>query len=228
MGSYKGAGDALPFLTAAEREKEVALATRIFEKWNAKIGDNTALRGVPLYLAFMHTGSGIKILENNSRPGDPEIINILPVLKDDFVSICFKILDANLTHIELKKVATVLTYKVPPGYGGYADVFPALVDKAAVDTPVDLSAAYMLASKYGDNLRIYPGAMEVREGQVYALKSRAVGVLGVGETIEDARQVSLEGARAIEGGAMWNRTDIASKKHIAQSVSHMESLRRKQ
>jgi phosphoribosylamine--glycine ligase len=228
MGSYKGAGDALPFLTAAEREKEVALATRIFEKWNAKIGDNTALRGVPLYLAFMHTGSGIKILENNSRPGDPEIINILPVLKDDFVSVCFKILDCNLTHIELKKVATVLTYKVPPGYGGYADVFPALVDKAAVDTPVDLSAAYMLASKYGDNLRIYPGAMEVREGQVYALKSRAVGVLGVGETIEDARQVSLEGARAIEGGAMWNRTDIASKKHIAQSVSHMESLRRKQ
>jgi len=228
MGSYKDAGDALPFLTAAEREKEVALATRIFEKWKAKIGDNTALRGVPLYLAFMHTGSGIKILENNSRPGDPEIINILPILKDDFVDVCFKMLEGNLNHVELKKAATVLTYKVPSGYGGYADVFPALVDEAAVDTPVDLSAAYMLAGRHGDNIRIYPGAMEVREGQVYALKSRAVGVLGVGETIEEARQVSLEGARAIEGGAMWNRTDIASKKHIAQSISHMESLRRKQ
>jgi phosphoribosylamine--glycine ligase len=226
MGSYKNVGDALPFLTAAERVKEVALATRIFEKWKAKIGDDTALRGVPLYLAFMHTGAGIKILENNSRPGDPEIINILPILKDDFVDVCFKILEGNLTRVELKKVATVLTYKVPPGYGGYADVFPTLVDKAAIDTPVDLSAAYMLASRYGDNIRIYPGAMEVREGQVYALKSRAVGVLGVGETIEEARQVSLEGARAIEGGAMWNRTDIASKKHIAQSVSHMERLRR--
>ncbi len=228
MGSYKDAGDKLPFLNAGEREKEVGLATRIFEKWKAKIGDNTALRGVPLYLAFMHTGSGIKILENNSRPGDPEIINVLPILKDDFTSVCFKILDGNLTKIELKNVATVLTYKVPPGYGGYADVFPTLVDKSAVDTPVDLSAAYMLASRYGDNIRIYPGAMEVREGQVYALKSRAVGVLGIGETIERARQVSLEGTRAIEGGAMWNRTDIASKKHIAQSVSHMESLRRKQ
>jgi phosphoribosylamine--glycine ligase len=225
MGSYKGVGDTLPFLTAAERERELALAAKIFEKWKKKIADETALRGVPLYLAFMHTGAGIKILENNSRPGDPEIINILPILKDDFVDVCFRILEGNLTGVELEKAATVLTYKVPSGYGGYADVFPSLVDKAAVDTPVDLSKAYALARKYGDRLCVYPAAMEVRDSQVYALKSRAVGVLGVGETVEAARNVSLEGAQAIEGGALWNRTDIASKQHIAQSVSHMERLR---
>jgi len=227
MGSYKGVGDTLPFLTAAERERELALAARIFEKWKTKIGDDTALRGVPLYLAFMHTGAGIKILENNSRPGDPEIINILPILKDDFVDVCFKILEGNLTRVELEKAATVLTYKVPPGYGGYADVFPGLVDKAAVGTPVDLSEAYVLSSKYDDRVRVYPAAMEIRGSQVYALQSRAVGVLGVGENIEEARQLSLEGTRAIKGGAMWNRSDIASKQHIAQSVSHMERLRRK-
>jgi phosphoribosylamine--glycine ligase len=227
MGSYKAAGDALPFLTAAERERELALATRIFEKWNAKIGDASALRGVPLYLAFMHTGSGIKILENNSRPGDPEIINILPVLEDDFVDVCFKILDGNLTRVGLERAATVLTYKVPPGYGGYADVFPDLVNKAAVDTPVDLSKAYALARKYGERIRVYPGAMEVRGSKVYALKSRAVGVLGVGANIEEARKVSLEGAQAIKGGALWYRTDVASKQHLAQSMSHMEQLRRK-
>ena len=227
MGSYKDVADTLPFLTAAERERELELATRIFEKWKTKIGDDSALRGVPLYLAFMHTGAGLKILENNSRPGDPEIINILPILKDDFVDVCFKILEGNLTRVELEKAATVLTYKVPPGYGGYADVFPGLVDKAAVDTPVDLSKAYGLTSRYGERIRIYPGAMEVRDSQVYALKSRALGVLGVGENIEEARQISLEGAYAIKGGAMWNRTDIASKQHIAQSVSHMERLRHK-
>ena len=227
MGSYKGVGDTLPFLTAAEREREFALATKIFEKWKTKIGDESALRGVPLYLAFMHTGAGIKILENNSRPGDPEIINVLPILKDDFVDVCFRILEGNLTGVELEKAATVLTYKVPPGYGGYADVFPGLVDKAAVDTPVDLSKAYALSRKYGDRIRVYPAAMEARDSQVYALKSRAVGVLGVGETVEAARSVSLEGAQAIEGGALWNRTDIASKEHIAQSLSHMERLRGK-
>ncbi len=227
MGSYKDAGYVLPFLTAAERERELELATRIFEKWKAKIGDDSALRGVPLYLAFMHTGTGLKILENNSRPGDPEIINILPILKDDFVDICFKVLEGNLKRVELEKAATVLTYKVPHGYGGYASVFPSMVDAEAIDTPVDLSKAYALASKYGDRVRVYPAAMEVKGTQVYALKSRAVGVLGVGENIEEARQISLQGVREIIGGAMWNRTDIASKQHIAKSISHMEQLRRK-
>jgi phosphoribosylamine--glycine ligase len=227
MGSYKGADDKLPFLTAEDRENELALATKIFKKWKAKINDDTALRGVPLYLAFMHTGSGIKVLENNSRPGDPEIINILPVLKDDFVDVCFRILEGNLTSVELEKAATVLIYKVPPGYGGYAEVFPSLVDGESVSTAVDFSEVHTLTSKYGDRIRIYPGSMGLRNGKSYALKSRAVGVLGIGGNIEDARQISLEGTRAIKGGALWNRTDIASKQHIGKSLSHMDRLRRK-
>ncbi len=227
MGSYKDSCDKLPFMTAADRERELAVATKIFDKWRRKLKDDSALRGVPLYLAFMHTVGELKILENNSRPGDPEIITILPVLKDDFVDVCFKMLEGSLTRVELEKAATVLTYKVPPSYGGYADAFPSMVDKAAVDAPVDLSKAYALASKYGDRIRVYPAAMENRNGKVYALKSRAVGVLGVGRDIEEARKISLEGTKAITGGAMWNRRDIASKQHIAKSVSHMEKLRRK-
>ncbi len=227
MGSYKAAGEALPFLIPTERERELALATRIFEKWKGKIGDNTALRGVPLYLAFMHTGTGLKILENNSRPGDPEIINILPILEDDFVDVCLRILEGNLTRINLQKAATVLTYKVPPGYGGYADVFPGFVDQTSVGTPIDMTKAHVAASKYGERIRIYLGALEVRDGQIYAMESRAVGVLGIGEDIEEARLISLEGTRSIKGGAMWNRSDIASKQHIASSVSHMERLRRR-
>jgi phosphoribosylamine--glycine ligase len=227
MGSYKDVDDELPFLTAADRENELALATKIFQKWNTKISDDSALRGVPLYLAFMHTGAGIKVLENNSRPGDPEIINILPILKDDFVDVCYKILDSNLTRVDLERAATVLTYKVPPSYGGYADVFPSLVDNAAVGTTVDFSEIHALMSRYDNRIRVYPGSMELRNGKTYALKSRAVGVLGISESIEEARQISLKGAKAIKGGALWNRMDIASKQHIAKSLSHMERLRRK-
>jgi phosphoribosylamine--glycine ligase len=227
MGSYKDSGDTLPFMTTADRNRELITATKIFEKWKKKVKDETALRGVPLYLALMHTGDGLKILENNSRPGDPEIINILPILKEAFVDVCFKILDGNLARVELEKAATVLTYKVPPNYGGYADVFPSMVDKTSVDTTVNLSKAYALTSKYGNRIRVYPAAMEIRNGEAYALKSRAVGVLGVGKNIEEARQISLEGIKAVQGGALWNRMDIASKRHIAKSVNHMEKLRRK-
>jgi phosphoribosylamine--glycine ligase len=226
MGSYKDVVDWLPFLTSAERDQELALADKVFKGWKAKITDDSALRGVPLYLAFMHTGKGIKILEINSRPGDPEIINLLPIIKDDFVDVCLKMAQGNLTGVELEKAATVLTYKVPVDYGGYADVFPNQVDKAAVNMPVDLTKAQALSKKYGNNIRIYPGSMETRSGKNYALKSRAIGILGIGGSIEEARQISQEGAKAITGGALWNRTDVAAKQHIQKSVNHMEKLRR--
>jgi phosphoribosylamine--glycine ligase len=226
MGSYKNVGDVLPFLTNADRAKEMEIVNRIFKKWKPE--DNTGLRGVPFYVAFMHTGKESKILENNSRPGDPEIINILPILKDDFVDVCFKILEGNLTRVEVEKASTVVTYKAPPNYGGYIDAFPQLVDKGEIGKPVDLTKAYELTRKYGDRIRIYPAAMELRNGETYALKSRAVGVVGVGENIETARQISLEGIEAIKGGALWHRKDIASKQHIEKSIRHMEELRRKQ
>jgi phosphoribosylamine--glycine ligase len=225
MGSYKDVGDVLPFMTAADRVKEVEIVRRIFEKWEVK--DGNSLRGVPFYVAFMHTGKEPKILENNSRPGDPEIINILPVLKDDFVDVCFKILEGNLTKIELKKAATVVTYKVPPNYGGYMEAFPQLVNKNEIGKPVNLTKAYELTKKYGEKIRIYPASMEIRNGETYALKSRAVGVVGIGEDMEEARKISLDGIKAIKGGALWHRKDIASKRHIEKSMRHMEKLRLK-
>jgi len=225
MGSYKDVSDVLPFMSDADRAKEIEIVTRIFEK--LKAADNKALRGIPFYVAFIHTSKGPKILENNSRPGDPEIQNILPILKDDFVDVCYKILEGNLTRIELEKAATVLTYKVPPNYGGYSSIFPNLVNKKEIGKPVNLIKAYELTRKYGEKIRVYPASMELRNSETYALKSRAISVIGIDENIEAARQISLEGIKAIEGGALWHRTDIASKQHIEKSMRHMEELRRR-
>jgi phosphoribosylamine--glycine ligase len=199
---------------------------RIFNRWKRK--DAAGLRGIPLYVAFMHTGKKPKILENNSRPGDPEIINILPILKQDFVDVCFKILDGSLTRVDLERAATVVTYKVPPDYGGYSDAFPGILNRSEIGTPVNLNHANELNKTYGDKIRIYPAAMEIRDGKTYALKSRAVAVLGKAEHIEAARQICLSGINAITGGALWYRTDIASEQHINESKKHMEKLRPKQ
>lgn len=224
MGSYKDTGDILPFLNSTDRERELEIVDRIFENWKRR--GSSALRGIPLYLAFMHTKDGVRILENNSRPGDPEIINILPILKDDFVDVCFRMLEGNLTKLDVRKAATVVTYKVPPNYGGYADMFPALVNRKENGGPVDLTGAYKLHKKYGQDIRVYPGSMEQRDGATYALKSRAVCVVGVGNSIEEARSISLEGIEAIRGGGLWNRTDIASEQHVRKSTLHMKELRR--
>ncbi|MCW3994031.1 MAG: hypothetical protein NWE85_05665, partial [Candidatus Bathyarchaeota archaeon] len=111
--------------------------------------------------------------------------------------------------------------------GGYSSIFPNLVNKEDIGKPVNLTKAYELTRKYDDRIRVYPASMELRDSETYALKSRAVCVIGIGENIETARQISLEGIKAIKGGALWHRTDIASKRHIEKSMRHMEELRRR-
>jgi phosphoribosylamine-glycine ligase len=68
--------------------------------------------------------------------------------------------------------------------------------------------------------------MELRDGENFALGSRTVAVVGLGESIEEARDKSLKGIAAIQGGSLWNRKDVALKEHIIRSVKHMEELRR--
>jgi len=225
MGSYKDAGDYLPFMRRADWEEEKRIVERIFAKLRGD-GENAGLRGIPFYEAFIHTRKGPMILENNSRPGDPEIQNILPILKDDFVEICFKMIEGTLTHVDIERKATVVIYKAPPSYGGYGDMFPELVETGEVGTPVSLDEAEGLSAKYNDDIRFYPGSMELKDdGKIYALKSRAICVVGAGDDIQSARTVSLEGIRAIKGGALWYRKDIASKEHIEKSINHMKKLR---
>ncbi len=52
-------------------------------------------RGV-LYGGFILTAEGPKVLEFNARFGDPEAMNVLPILDEDFVEICGDIVDGKL------------------------------------------------------------------------------------------------------------------------------------
>jgi phosphoribosylamine--glycine ligase len=225
MGSYKNVGDILPFMTKTDKDKEIRIMNRIFQELKGRTESNSALRGVPFYTAFIHAKEGPKILENNSRPGDPEIISILPLLKDDFIDVCLSMVDGNLTKVELENEASVVTYKAPATYGDYVDFFQDKVKQKEIDKPVDLTKAYKLSEKYDDNIRVYPASIEQKNGEYFALRSRAVCVVGMADTVESSRQISLEGIANITGGGLWNRNDIASKEHIRKSIAHMQMLR---
>jgi phosphoribosylamine---glycine ligase len=225
MGCYKDTGDILPFMTEKDKEKETELINRLFKELRKK-ADADDLRGIPFYSAFIHTAKGPKILEINSRPGDPEIQCLLPVLKDDFVDICYSMLEGNIKNVSLENKASVVVYKAPPTYGGYIDSFAERANQKEVNTPIDLSEAEKLSADPRNIMHVYPGSMELREdGLAYALSSRAVCVVGVSDSIEEARETSLIGVRAIKGGALWYRNDIASKEHVSKSIEHINLLR---
>jgi len=130
--------------------------------------------------------------------------------------------------VTIDEKASVATYKAPPNYGGYASAFPNRVNEDEIDTPVNLNEAEKLQQKYGDNIRIYPGSMELRNREVFALSSRAVCVVGIADDIHTARETSLEGIRTIKGGALWYRNDVASREHIKKSTEHMNRLRQQE
>lgn len=220
MGSYKAKGDWLPFMSRADWERAVEMGRKIFDELvrfpPEPQGDEA--RGIPMYIAFTCTSDGLKIFEINSRPGDPEIMNILPLLKGDFVDVCYDMLDGKLTRLELEPKASVLTYAVPMTYGGYRR-------KYSGSSRVDLSAAYELKERYGEKLRLYPGSMELRDDRsTHVLRSRALCAVGIDDQIELARELSLNVIKAIDG-ALWNRWDIASCSHIERSIANMKRLR---
>jgi phosphoribosylamine--glycine ligase len=213
MGSYKDRGDLLPFMRKGDWREALEIGEKIHGKLKGT-KRNPEVRGI-LYMAYMTTKDGVKVLEINSRWGDPEAMNILPILKNDFVDVCIKILDGKLKKLDFEDKATVVTYAAPLEYGGYASY--------SGPKKVDLSRAEKLKEKYGDNLRIYPGSMEVRNGENYALGSRTVAVVGIADTLERARGISMEGIRKIDG-PLRHREDIALPEYINRSKKHMGKI----
>ena len=101
------------------------------------------------------------------------------------------------------------------------------IDKMEVGSAIDLIKINKLVKNKPEILRVYPGSMEIRANKIFSLRSRAVAVVGIGNSISEAREASLEGLDAIKGGELWNRIDIAEKKHVQKSMEHMRNLRRR-
>lgn len=227
MGSYKDQNELLPFMLPSDRDKEIEIVNEIFHEISGG-KSNTNLLGIPFYVAFIHSSEGPKILEINSRPGDPEIQSILPIIDEDLVDVFLKILDGELYSVKLKKMSSVVIYKVPPSYAGYVELFSKKVMMNEIDSPVHFSDFSKTPNIDAEKVSLYPGSIELREdGNYYSLKSRTICSVGIGDTIEDARNHSLLGIENIHGGALWFRKDIASREHINKCVDHMIQLRKK-
>jgi phosphoribosylamine---glycine ligase len=216
MGSYRDVASNLPFVTPSEWESVVRQEGEAFRRWKGR-GSNPELRGFVLYDALMHTGRGFKILERNSRGGNTEQLCLFTTIEDDLVDVCFRMVEGTLKGIRFSRKASVVTCAVPLGYG-MAGASPGAGGR------IDLDPAYALQGRT-DGLRVYPMDVALRPGGTYLGGSRSVAVVGVGESLEEARLISLAGVDAL-GGAVRSRRDVASKLDLRRSAAHMKKLRR--
>lgn len=192
MGSYSQADGLLWFL----REDDRRLAVEILRQVVAALAvERHPYRGI-MYGQFMKTSEGVKLVEINARFGDPEAMNVLPLLENDFLDVCQAITTQRLHELELRfsPRATVCKYITPPGYGFQPRVdVPLTIDRAAIDS---LGA------------RLYFARVNEADGCYLTTTSRSVALVGVAESLERADSL-VERALDHVKGDYHVRHDIA-------------------
>ena len=206
MGSYSCENHLLPFLN----KKHVDKAMEITRKTSDAIYKQTGqyYKGV-MYGGFIITKDGVKLLEYNARFGDPEAMNILPLLKTDFASICQSIIVQELDRlkVEFEKKATVCKYVVPEGYPEN----PVKNEKVAVDKP--------------EKAKMYYASVDQKDDGLYMTGSRAIAFLGIGSNLEEAEKIAEDATSKVKG-KVFHRKDIGTKALIDKRIKHIEKLKK--
>jgi len=207
MGSYSMENHLMPFISRNDVNEALDDMKKVIAAVKAETG--VEYKGF-LYGGYIKTKKGIKLIEFNSRLGDPEAMNILPLLKTNFIDICMSIINGNLkSDINFEKKATVCKYLAPEGYP-VSPIKDQLVkiNKDKLDT---IGAKFYYASVYrdGDN--------------IYTTSSRAMGILGIANTLEEAEKIAENGIGCVEG-KLFHRKDVGTSKLLQKRIDHMNSL----
>lgn len=205
MGSYTDAGELLPFMLPADLEKVKKIMQDTVKALYEETG--TGYLGV-LYGQFILTASGPKVVEFNARFGDPEAMNVIPLIETDFVDIMSAMIKGTLDElpVNFSRKATVCKYAVPAGYP---------------DTPEKDSE--IIVGNIG-GASVYYASVYEKEGKIYTTSSRAVAALGCAETIDAAEKIAQNALENIRG-KLFFRKDIGTAALIQKRIDHMKELR---
>jgi phosphoribosylamine--glycine ligase len=207
MGSYSDKDGLLPFLDKKNYEKSVKIMQDTIKAVKKEVGP---YKGI-LYGQFMLCKEGPKLVEYNARFGDPEAMNVLPLLKTDFVDICNGIVDGNLKKAEFENKATVCKYIVPKGYP----------ETGKADQIIDVNEQKI----NNEGALVYYAAVNQKDDTVYTSTSRALGLVGIGDTITEAEEI-CERVTGYVKGDVYHRRDVGTAELINKRIKHMEEIKR--
>lgn len=212
MGTYSDSNHSLPFLSDADIDE----ATEITKKVAAALLKETGceFKGV-MYGGFMACRNGVRLIEYNARFGDPEAMNVLPLLKTDFVEVCAAIINGELAgmKVEFENKATVCKYVVPEGYP----------DSPVKGVKIEIGELPKCAD--GQALKVYYASVDAKADGLYLAGSRAVAMVGIADDLAAAEKLAQAGVEAVKGPVFF-RKDIGTAELIGKRVEMMKGLRR--
>ena len=188
MGSYS---PSLVFTEALEDRIRERILAPIHEGFKI---DGLDFRGV-LFIGLMITEEGPKVIEFNTRFGDPETQVILPRMESDLLSVMLAVAGDRLSGQEIrwrdeKAVCIVLAS------GGY----PGIYETGELITGLDLVDE--------DIMVFHAGTKFDSNGQVVTAGGRVLGITALGASHDEAREKAYKNAERIGFKGMHYRKDI--------------------
>ena len=205
MGSYSDSNGLLPFLKQEDYDKAVEIMENTIE---AIAKEAEPYKGI-LYGQFMLTADGPRLIEYNARFGDPEAMNVLPLLETPLIEICKSIVDETLDDVEFKKQSSVCKYIVPDGYPE--------TEHAGEIIEVDEKSIEEIGAK------VFYAAVSLEDDGIHLSGSRALGVVANAETINEAEKIAEKACEYIKGN-VYHRRDVGTEELVQKRVEHMEEI----
>ena len=161
---------------------------------NAMNAEGRTFKGC-LYFGLMRTPEGMKVVEYNSRFGDPETQVVLPMLKTDLMEIFLAVTEERLADIDIEWQDGACVCVVLAS-GGY----PVSYRKGEEITIGDV----------GDCTVIHAGTA-IKDGKLVTNGGRVLGVVARGADIDEARKKAYAACENISWNGMYYRHDIGIK-----------------
>ena len=189
MGTFSPA----PFYgekTAKEVMEKIMLPTMY-----AMNAEGRTFKGV-LYFGLMKTKDGMKVIEYNSRFGDPETQVILPMLKTDLMEIFEAVTDERLADIDIEWEDGACVCVVLAS-GGYPESYE--------------KGKEIEIGKLDEGVTLCHAGTAKKDGKLVTSGGRVLGVCAKGATIEEARKKAYANVEKIRFEKMHYRKDIGIK-----------------
>ncbi len=164
--------------------------------------DEMAHRGTPfagvLYVGLALTSRGLRVIEFNARFGDPETQAVLARLTTPLGGVLLAAAKGTLDRID------------PLMWSPQAAVAVVLASENYPDTPATGRRVRGLKKAARvDGAHVLHAGTRLDDGRVVSAGGRVLAVVGLGDSLEDARATAYEGLSRLELEGGQSRTDIA-------------------
>ncbi len=185
-----------PFYT--EEIAKVCMDTIFVPTIKAMQSEGCPFKGC-LYFGLMLTPDGPKVIEYNSRFGDPETQVVLPLLKTPLIDVIEAVADEKLAEISVEFSDEACACVILAS-GGYPGSYKKGIEINGLNEKGNV-----------DGATVYHAGTKCEDGKILTNGGRVLGVTAKAETLKNALEKAYAAAATIDFEGVHKRTDIGQR-----------------